>query len=190
MAAWWDTPEVEQFRDHAKRFLELLDGRDGVPVEELLHRAHELLPQLYSAGLALPEKPAWAFRDDREDLGPLEPDPRAIEEHVSRKQMLARDLSERIGARQNAYWEIFDPYADPPEDPVLGLLSDDLSDIYLDLANGAELWAAGARDEAVWEWRVGFESHWGEHATGALRAIRTLASVHALGFPQRSRPDV
>jgi hypothetical protein len=78
--------------------------------------------------------------------------------------------------------EVFDPYAEPPEAVVLGSLADDVGDIYLDLADGLELWAAGNLAAAVWEWRFGLESHWGQHLTGALRAIHALALKHDLGF--------
>ena len=30
--------------------------------------------------------------------------------------------------------------------------------------------------DAVWQWRFSFESHWGQHATGAMNALRELVS--------------
>jgi hypothetical protein len=80
-------------------------------------------------------------------------------------------------------------YAEPHEAPVTGSLADDLADIYCDLWRGRELWAQGQFGAAVWEWRFRFESHWGVHVTGALRAIRTLAAVHDLGFPGSDNVD-
>ena len=56
------------------------------------------------------------------------------------------------------YWEVFDPRE--LSEPVAGSLSDDLADIYRDLRRGL---AAAERDieEAVWDWRFSYETHWG-----------------------------
>jgi hypothetical protein len=69
------------------------------------------------------------------------------------------------------YWEVFDPIATPCEEPVCGLIAADLGDIYGDVARGLVLFESGDRDEALWEWAFNFRIHWGEHATGALRAL-------------------
>ena len=110
----------------------------------------------------------------------------ALEQHSAKWRTVCFALGKQIGPRWNSYQEVFDPYAVPPENPVTGSLADDLSDILLDLEDGEQLWLQGEFAAAVWDWRFGFESHWGEHVTGALRAIRTLAAVHDLGFPLRA----
>ena len=69
---------------------------------------------------------------------------------------------------------------------MIGSLADDLADIYMDISSGEELWLAGDSEEAVWEWRFHFETHWSEHLTGSLRAIRSLAATGDLDFPSRS----
>lgn len=68
------------------------------------------------------------------------------------------------------YWEVFNPYTF--EAPVTGSLSDDLLDIYFDVSRGLELWKSRAPPAAtIWEWRFAFDSHWGDHAIDALRAL-------------------
>ncbi|HET6427881.1 MAG TPA: DUF5063 domain-containing protein [Phycisphaerae bacterium] len=55
------------------------------------------------------------------------------------------------------------------------MLWDDLADIYRDLHNGVALWKLDTPDalaEAAWEWRFGYESHWGNHL------FRAMATVH------------
>jgi len=69
------------------------------------------------------------------------------------------------------YWEVFDPILTPCDEPVAGAIADDLGDIYRDVARGLVLFESGRRDEALWEWGFSFQTHWGEHATGALRAL-------------------
>jgi Domain of unknown function (DUF5063) len=87
-------------------------------------------------------------------------------------QTLYRRLSEKLGDT-NDYRLMFDPYED--EMPVVASLADDIADIYRDLKDGfALLNAGGSRDGAVWEWRHGFDHHWGRHAAHALYAVYVL----------------
>jgi hypothetical protein len=184
---WWESAAVPPFRSVAARYIAIIRDRDNYSASELLHRVHLLLAELYVVGFALPIKPESAYEDD-EDVAPETQVSKAaaVAQHTARWNSIHTALGKQIGARWNSYQEVFDPYAEPPEAPVTGFLADDLADIFLDLEDGEELWARGNFDAAVWEWRFGFESHWGEHVTGALRAIRTLAAVHDLGFPEPS----
>ena len=70
----------------------------------------------------------------------------------------------------DAYWEVFDPYEEKPLG--IGLLSDDLLDVYVDIRRGLDLWSADVpREAAIWEWRFHLEIHWGDHAVDAIRAL-------------------
>ena len=185
---WWQSSAVDAFRNASDEFLALIEARDGLSAEDLLHRAHLQLARLYALGVELPTKPASAYEEVDEDAE-LTHDSAGAEEFVRRWAPLLRTLEAKIGRRWNFYQEVFDPYRDPPEAPVTGSLADDLAGVYLDLLKGRDHWQHGRPAEAVWEWRFGFESHWGEHATGALRAIRTLASTYDLGFPDSVARD-
>ncbi|WP_106532558.1 DUF5063 domain-containing protein [Planomicrobium soli] len=77
----------------------------------------------------------------------------------------------------NVYSEIFDPYHN--ETQVNGCLEDDIIDIYSNIKIGLLLYEQGHSSEAVWEWKFGFEVHWGEHATSAIRALHSL--IYKLG---------
>jgi hypothetical protein len=51
------------------------------------------------------------------------------------------------------------------------LLTDDLSDIYRDLKSALAFYESSdecAKLNAVWEWKLGFETHWREHLVHAL----------------------
>ncbi|MDM7922177.1 MAG: DUF5063 domain-containing protein [Pyrinomonadaceae bacterium] len=74
----------------------------------------------------------------------------------------------------DGYWDVFDPMSE--EAPVFNTLSDDLTDIYRDLARGLLLFDQGRFVEADWEWRINFDIHWGAHLTGAQRAIHAYFS--------------
>lgn len=94
---------------------------------------------------------------------------------------IRRTLAGLLGERRH-YREVFDAY-NFEDDPVIGDLADDLASVHRELWDGLRLWDAGRRRDAVWEWRFSFEAHWSEHATSALRAIRTLAFAHDLDRP-------
>lgn len=75
--------------------------------------------------------------------------------------------------KHELYWEICDPYDDEPR--VAGELTDDIIDVYKDVRRGLSFWEKGDLADAVWEWRFSFESHWGDHAIDALRALHRAA---------------
>lgn len=70
---------------------------------------------------------------------------------------------------KDLYWEVFDPYVEA--NPVAGSLAEDVLDVYRDIRRGLTLWDASQMQNAIWEWRFGFDAHWGDHAIDALRAL-------------------
>lgn len=63
------------------------------------------------------------------------------------------------------------------------LLSDDLSDIYLELMRGITTYDEGtdcAGRDAVWEWKVSFDLHWREHLVHALYMLDRILREHIL----------
>lgn len=83
------------------------------------------------------------------------------------------------------YGEIFDPLTMPPKEPVVGSIADDIADIYRDVVTGLRHYHAGRTDEAVWQWTFLFQVHWGEHATGAIRALHAWLAANE-GFTTTS----
>ena len=163
---------VRRFAETAQQYVTFIDSRDSLSRGELLRQTQVLLPALYSAALELPD----AEPSDEEHEGRL-----AQEQWTE----LCQALEAKIGDRDR-YNEIFDPY-NSSDVPVTASLSDDLADIYRDLLEGLSFWRQAQTADAVWAWRFNFETHWGEHATGALRAIHTLAysyDLHESGSTQ------
>jgi hypothetical protein len=76
------------------------------------------------------------------------------------------------------YGEIFDPLPVPPLEPCLGSLSDDIADIYGDVVSGLRKFRAGHENAAVQDWIFGLQTHWGEHATSAIRALHCWLAKH------------
>lgn len=74
------------------------------------------------------------------------------------------------------YREFFDPSPELlEEEPVVGDLGDDLTDVYMDLRAGLVLHDAGRPRDALWHWSYMQRIHWGQHATAALHALHCLS---------------
>lgn len=159
----------------AARFCALLDRRDQLERRELLEEAHELVAQLYGAALALPP------------TRPSRPVRRRAQAPGEDARTRLRETAALIGPRRDAYRQCFDPY-NLDEDPLPSSLAEDLCGVYADLADGLAHWDAGEADDAVWAWRFSFGSHWGEHASAALRALYWLACRHGIGPARQAEP--
>lgn len=156
---------VEQFAAEATAFQRwALHGTDRgeLAAREALVR----ITRLYLAALHLP--PAWseevADQADAERVG--------AEEWGAVFAAAGRLPAESYGA-------VFDPLLVPPEEPVVGSLSDDIADIYRDVVSGLREYEAGRRASAIWEWGFGLRHHWGDHATGAIRALHAWLAENA-----------
>jgi hypothetical protein len=68
------------------------------------------------------------------------------------------------------YHEVYHAF-DFEEEPVTASLNDDLHGIYGELARGFKIAREVSPTEAKRYWGESFRIHWGEHATGALRAL-------------------
>ena len=73
----------------------------------------------------------------------------------------------------DTYTYNFDPYV--PE-IVQGQLSDDLTSIATDLANGLKHFRAGDVSEALWWWQFSYLASWGDNASAALRALQSVVA--------------
>ena len=117
---------------------------------------------LYSAALELPIPFAMGTPDAVAEVDPP----------------LEAQVTARVaGVKPQVYWEVFDPLHDPAEEPVVGSIADDIGDIYRDVARGLVLFELGERAEALWEWGFNFRTHWGAHATGAMRALHAYLAM-------------
>ena len=67
----------------------------------------------------------------------------------------------------------FDPYV---PDLVEAQLSDDLTSIANDLANGLRHFRAGNVSEALWWWQFSYVASWGDNASAALRALQSIVA--------------
>ena len=80
----------------------------------------------------------------------------------------------------------FDPYA---PDISEGLLSDDLTSIATDLANGLRHHRAGNVAEALWWWQYSYVANWGNMASAALRALQSVVAHDRLDIEFESESE-
>jgi len=192
MKTQYQHPELSRFAELAEAFCQLLE-KDEDSAAHQLREVHLLLPQLYASALRLPA-PTVLFSDEDENDDDEDADevPNVEGEELSKSAAIALPAVSRLGeflGHRAAYREVFDPHdwsGSEGSEEVAGSVLDDLSDIYLDLRRGLLLWRDGASGKALWEWRFNFEVHWGEHATGALRALYTLSAWHDMAWPSGS----
>jgi hypothetical protein len=157
---------IDAFAIEASRFERwLLEGtdRDADAAREALTR----LLGLYRAALDLPS--AWSDELEREG---------EVERASHTEWQRAYDASRRLPI--DRYSNIFNPTVVPPEEPVNGSVSDDLADIYRDIATGLRAYESGKRSAAAWEWSFHLYAHWGAHATSAIHALHWWLAENAI----------
>jgi hypothetical protein len=86
----------------------------------------------------------------------------------------------------DTYTYNFDPYV--PE-IVQAQLSDDLTAIATDLANGLKHFRAGDVSEALWWWQFSYLASWGDSASAALRALQSVIAHDRLDADFESESD-
>jgi hypothetical protein len=144
-----NSPSVPAFVRKASEFCAFIQEAGNLPIDERMPGARRCLLALYTAALSL------LSVEPTDDAKPgRSPDPPSNWQGFEGFE---------------TYWEVFDPYN--LDEPVAGSLSDDLLDVYRDVRRGLTLWEGGHDANAIWEWRFSFESHWGEHAVDAIRAL-------------------
>ncbi|MES2996744.1 MAG: DUF5063 domain-containing protein [Verrucomicrobiota bacterium] len=143
-------------------------ARDETDSGELaVRKALIRIGALYFAALQLP--PEWS--DELADASDTE--------RISGDEK--RAVYQRAAARLpfTDYARVFDPFVLPPEEPIIGSISDDVADIYDDVVSGLVEYEAGHTARALWQWAFCFRMHWGRHATDAIYALHIWLSENA-----------
>ena len=132
------------------------DGGAAVPL--LLLEVSQLLLAGARLGAQRDFQPETQYQPD---VGP-DPDLDAM------RMRLAAKLGEA-----DTYAHNIEPY-DP--DTVPSLISDDLTLIATDIANGLRHFRAGNVEEALWWWQFSYLASWGNNACGVLSALHSIVA--------------
>jgi Domain of unknown function (DUF5063) len=162
---------ADRFGLVARRFCEIVDAASDVGKTDLLLQVYRALPDLISGAMALPDvEPSDADAIEMERK-------RAI---IARAQMSDAEWQQLYSLLKsklddsNLYYSLFDPTKDKQANPAS--LADDIADIYRELRESLILNDARSTppEDSIFEWRLGFYSHWGKHAMDAFTAIHCL----------------
>jgi hypothetical protein len=90
----------------------------------------------------------------------------------------------------NCHRVVFDPHdLDAKDEPVMGMLGDDLGDIYRDLAEGLDNYHKGRLAEACFDWSESYRYHWARHAVHAVSAIEIYRTDNYLNVEPSASPN-
>jgi hypothetical protein len=168
---------AQQIADQAESYLVALQA---ISREEVGGSAVPLLllevSQILLAGARLGAQSDFGVEEEfQPDVGP-DPDLDAMRERLAA-------LLDGV----DAYVYNFDPYV--PE-LVGAKLSDELTSVASALANGLRHFRAGNVAEALWWWQFSYVAHWGNEASGALRALQSIVSHDRLDADIEGEEDV
>jgi hypothetical protein len=156
-----DTQAVKDFIAISEKYCLLIDNRCKYSNIKILQDSYVLLPQLCSCAMSLPEiKRSVSYHGEFPH---------------STWNIIFKTMQSKIEQRYDSYF-IIDPYENNAK-PLLASFSDDLSDIYRDIFPGLNDWgkvSPNVKRGIIWEWKFGYEHHWGNHATSAFKAIHFL----------------
>ena len=144
-------------RAEAERYCGVIERAPSIERQEFASDLQVALTGLLDAAGRLPE-----VEPSSVDL----PDGPTLDEWRDRFAAVQEALGDWSG-----YWTTHSPATEDGE-AVLLPLADDLADIWRDMKRGLTALDAGSAEaDVMWEWRFGFWTHWGHHATEALRAL-------------------
>lgn len=150
---------IAEFPAIAEKFCRFIDNCGGFERGRVVHGISVLVARLCEVAARLPSViPSTEGTDFT-----AEP----VDAHVSECGRLSKRLRGQLGDLDE-YWEVFDPTQ--KEEPLRCSLSQDIAEIYLDLREALKIQTSGASlDDIYFDWRLAFRSHWGRHATSALK---------------------
>lgn len=159
---------VEALQSAAQAYCDAISSCNRIDKADFVRLIHLHLAAVHAGLVALPPS-----RDIHPEDAAVTSTPAFLSETAA-LALAYPSLVRQLGDHRY-YREVFDPWELDDDRAMTGDLTDDLWDTFMGLRTGLDLWNRGRRDQALWQWRFGFESHWGEHVTGALRALYMLA---------------
>lgn len=163
---------AEAFAQSAASYCRLIDSMRNSKPGALYSRLETLLSELHRGILPVtlpdtegPDVTGWRPMSNSQAAGVA----RAVRNlvHQDCAALIKRCGGTELGPGSLEVWET----------TRIDMLWDDLVDVHRELHDGLVLWnLAGpdARRDAVWRWRFGYESHWGEHLFHAMWTVHEI----------------
>ena len=155
---------VVEFVAVANEFCKYVERAHELNGGDLLKILQRILPLMYIKGSLLPALQPY-FEDGNEKF-------------VTENQWKQINglLGEKFGTADD-YLEIFDIKATDAEGAVPASIAENMADIYQDIKDFLLLYQTGSQEvmnDAIWECKLNFESHWGQKLVNSLRAIHSF----------------
>jgi hypothetical protein len=157
---------IHRFARSAEAFCAFMESQEPFADKAFVEGCAAALAALYHDVLALPDQ--WDETCQESD-------------QISVDSAQVRTKIHAHLQRRDSYSGYFDPY-----DETSGrfpLLSDDLGDVYEDVRSGLESYRQNTQctiQDAVFDWKFGFETHWGRHLVSALTALHAIIAGNLL----------
>jgi hypothetical protein len=151
---------TKDFLVAANKFISILEA-EKIQKDDFIRQVHLALIELYSSGHKLQD---------------IELNHSSADSDFDRDKLFDnknQDLISELGG-EAFYFESFDPSYEKEESPSQGWLVDDFADIYRDIKIELEklkLETNEATEDALWQLKFSFRSHWGGHCINALRYL-------------------
>ena len=147
-----------EMREAAAAYCAVVEGAEGLGRDRFVRDAASTLAMVVALAYRIPPIPVTSDDDESE--------PDGIPHEVWRSVMKS---VQTVLDEWDDYWTTMSIHE---ETPVNLSLADALADIWRDLRAGLDALGSGApAEDALWEWRFGLRTHWGNHAVEALRAL-------------------
>ncbi len=156
--------QVLEFVAIADQFCKYCEKSGEIPGKELAGVFQKLLPLLYFKALGLPSLEP-VFEEGNEKV--------VTEADWSK---VKRAVAYRLG-KSDYFQEPFDERLSDSEEPGLASHSEYIADIYQELKDCVILYRTGTEEvmnDALWECRTAFDTHWGQKAVNSLRGLHRL----------------
>lgn len=155
---------IVEFQRDATAYCDFIDrfrrGKFPKPYAAL----HRLLGALAKNGPHLPRVNTNFEHDD------------SLEMTKEERLQIFSELDPAVGYNLELY-ELHTQEGNEHEATRVTMLWDDLSDLYCDLKDGLNLYRRGRPNDllqAVWDWELQFECHWGPHLYNALKTVHEV----------------
>ena len=158
-----------EFVTVALEFCSFMERAGDTEANELVDRCSKILPLLYLKALLIPT----ATEEDWE-----------LEESVTEEgyEFLQSKLSSALG-QYDAYLSVSVQEMKYSDTPIAATISEDLADIYQDLANFLFIYREGIEQymgDALTKCRYAFDAYWGGRLLNCLNALHSLRELYGL----------
>jgi hypothetical protein len=157
---------TSDFLKAARQFVTLLEKSD-LNEGDFYRDSHKSLSELYRTALEL-ETIELIHSSSESEFNEIDTD---------ELRKINISLIDKLG-KECFYWEVFDPAYDKKKESTQGWLVDDFADIYAELKEELikieHIGTDEAIEDALWQLKFGFNTHWGNHCIDAMRALHYL----------------